>query len=298
MKFMPLPTNLSRRGPAWGPRAKAASLELELDAEAQGRRELEDCARAEERVIDRRDARRAGVNLERRVLTDGPLRVRHVEPVELEPQLAVLTDLNRVVGAEVEVPSRGRAVAARQGVDGRAARDGEALVVAVDGGRDQLVERDARLRAERGAQEQLERRAVGAVNLELVRAVVRQTPVGVLEQADEVEERRDVRVALAVVVAEQALVVTDQARIHVGRDELPVVGEALRRRDLERAVVAARAAEAADARSGARDVFGRLAVTSAARIEDEVGVAVVERAVLDDVALRAVDAAEAEREVL
>src|SRR5437660_2152672 len=116
-------------------------------------------------------------------------------------------------------------------------------------------------------------------------------PVGVLEQADEVEERRDVRVGLPVVVAEQALVVAGQAGEDVRRDQLPVLAEALGGGELERAVVAARVAEATDGRVAAGLVFRRLAAAAAAGVEDEVGVAVVERAVLDDVDLVAVDAA-------
>src|SRR4029079_9780231 len=80
-------------------------------------------------------------------------------------------------------------------------------------------------------------------------------------------------------------------------DELPVVREPLGGREFERAVVAARRAEAG-AELDAGQVLGRHVLTDAAAgVEEEVVVAVVKRAVLDDVVLRAVDAAEAEREV-
>jgi hypothetical protein len=59
-------------------------------------------------------------------------------------------------------------------------------------------------------------------------AVIRQPPVGVRQQADQVEQRDDVRVRLAIVVGEQPLVVANQAGVGVREDELPVVAEALR----------------------------------------------------------------------
>ena len=119
-----------------------------------------------------------------------------------------------------------------------------------------------------------------------MRAVVRQPPVGILQQADQVEQRGDVRVGLAVVVAEQPFVVADQAGVDVRGYELPVVAEPLRRREFDRTVVAAGVTEAPDRRVAASGLF-RGARVLAARIEEEVDAAVVERTVLDDVSLPA-----------
>ena len=92
------------------------------------------------------------------------------------------------------------------------ARNTEAFVVAVDrDAESELIERNTGLRAERSADQKFERRAIAAVKLELMRTIVWQPAIGVLKQADEIEQRSDVRIRLAVVVAEQAFVVTDQA---------------------------------------------------------------------------------------
>src|ERR1044071_6157282 len=115
------------------------------------------------------------------------------------------------------------------------------------------------------------------------------------EQTDEGEQRRGVRVRLAVVVTEQALVVSDQAGIHVGRDELIVVREPLGSGELERAVVTTSRTETTDVRVIAGQVFSRdeITGTAAARVEQEVVVTIVKRTVLDDLVLRTVDTTEA-----
>jgi hypothetical protein len=69
-----------------------------------------------------------------------------------------------------------------------------------------------------------------------VRAVVGQPSVTIRQQADQVEQRSDVRVGLAIVIAEQPLVVADQAGVDIRGDKLPVVRESLGGRELERAV--------------------------------------------------------------
>src|ERR1700675_4943213 len=69
-----------------------------------------------------------------------------------------------------------------------------------------------------------------------MRTIIWQTSIGVIEQALQVEQRSDVRVRLPVVVAEQAFVVTGQAREHVGSDELIVIRKSLGRRDFKCAV--------------------------------------------------------------
>ena len=45
--------------------------------------------------------------------------------------------------------------------------------------------------------------------------VVRQSPVGVRQRADQVEQRNDARVRMAVVVAEQSFVGADQAEVDI-----------------------------------------------------------------------------------
>src|SRR6187455_2332136 len=102
--------------------------------------------------------------------------------------------------------------------------------------RNQLVERYTGLRVEVSTNEEFPWRAIAAVELELVRPIVRQTSVGVGEQALKVEQRSDVRVRLPVVVTEQAFVVSDQAREHVGSDELEVIRKSLRGAELDGAI--------------------------------------------------------------
>ena len=117
-------------------------LELEFDAEAHIRRELEDSSGSEEWIVYRRDTGRTTVDLERRILTDCTLNVGYVEPVKLQAQLLVLADSDWVVRTDIEVVSRWRAIAASDRVDGRATRYSKTFVVAVDGVRNQLIKRN------------------------------------------------------------------------------------------------------------------------------------------------------------
>src|SRR6516162_7485892 len=66
-----------------------------------------------------------------------------------------------------------------------------------------------------------------------MRTIVRQTSVGVIEQALQIEQRSYVRIRLPVVVTEQAFVITGQAREHVGSDELIVISKPLRSCEFE-----------------------------------------------------------------
>src|SRR5215203_6195037 len=104
--------------------------------------------------------------------------------------------------------------------------------------RNQLVERYTGLCIKVPTNEEFEWSPVAAVELELVRPIIRQTSVSIREQALEVEQRSDVRVRLPVVVTEEAFVVTDQAREHVGSDELEIVRESLRSGELDTPVKA------------------------------------------------------------
>src|SRR5689334_8665994 len=152
--------------------------------------------------------------------------------------------------------------------------------------RNQLVERHTGLRIEVSTEEEFPWRAIAAVELELVWPIVWQTSVSVVEQALKVEQRSDVRVRLAVVITEEAFVVTDQAREHVGSDELEVIRKSLRGGELDCAVETLSATKALRrARintvcriagvAGAGCFFSR-SRTETAGIEDEVGVAVIE----------------------
>src|ERR1051325_10557196 len=145
--------------------------------------------------------------------------------------------------------------------------------------RNQSVERHTGLRIEVSTEEEFPWRAIAAVELELVRPIVGQTSVSVVEQALKVEQRSDVRVRLPVVITEEAFVVTDQARVHIGSDELEVIRKSLRGGELDCAVEPLSAAKARGSRArppGASRFFSG-ARSETARVEDEVGVAIIER---------------------
>src|SRR5688500_14600770 len=129
-----------------------------------------------------------------------------------------------------------------------------------------------------------------------MRTVVRETSVETIQQADEIEQAGDVRVRLAVVVTEQTFIVTNQAGEDVRSDELIVVRETLRCRNLQCAIVTASGSEATDARGVASQLFCG-SRTHAAWVEQEVGCAIVERTIFDDFILGAVDTAEADGQV-
>ena len=137
--------------------SKTSVLELELHTESKRRRELEDRSSAVERIRNRRDTRGTAVDQERLILFDSALVIENVEPIELQAELLILTQRNRVVSTQVQVVGRRRAVAAGERVDCRAARyateawNTEAFVVTIDRVRNQSVERNTRLRTERTA---------------------------------------------------------------------------------------------------------------------------------------------------
>src|SRR5262245_40569866 len=108
----------------------------------------------------------------------------------------------------------------------------------------QLVERRTGLDVEVPAHEKFPRGAVAAIELELMRPIVGQTSVSVIEQALEIEQRSDVRVRLPVVITEQTFVVTGQTRVNVRSQHLPVLGESLGRGELDGAIETLRTAKA------------------------------------------------------
>src|ERR1051325_9614310 len=166
--------------------------------------------------------------------------------------------------------------------------------------RNQSVERHTGLRIEVSTEEEFPWRAIAAVELELVRPIVWQTSVSVIEQALKVEQRSDVRVRLAVVITEEAFVVTDQAREHVRRDELEVIRKSLRGGELDSTIEALCATKAlwSVARTTRASRFFSGARAETARVEDEVGVAIVERTVFDDVDHGTINPAAAENDVV
>ena len=165
--------------------------------------------------------------------------------------------------------------------------------------RNQLVERSAGLHVEVSANQKLERSPIAAIELELMRTIIRQTSVGVVEQALKIEQRSDVRIRLSVVVTEEAFVVTGQAREHIGSDELIVVSKPLRGCELDGAVETLRAAETARRAGGtlARCSLGRAGLV-AAWIEDEVRVAIIKRAIFDHVSHVPINSTGTEGEIL
>lgn len=73
------------------------ALELELHTKPESGRELEDRSRTPERVWYRCDAGSAAVDKRSFVLAYCTLSIRHIEPVNLEPELAILAELYRVI---------------------------------------------------------------------------------------------------------------------------------------------------------------------------------------------------------
>src|SRR5439155_22076661 len=93
-----------------------------------------------------------------------------------------------------------------------------------------------------------------------------------------------------------------QAREYVRSDELPMVRKPLGSGNFDRAIETLCAAEATRYTAGgwvafAGGALGRARLV-ASRIEEEVGVAVIERAVFYDVPFMAIHAAEAQRQIL
>jgi hypothetical protein len=121
------------------------SLELELHAQADGRRVLEDQPLAEEWVANVRNARHSAGNEVRYILADCALCIGHVEPIKLEAQFLAFTDRDRIVDAKIQVKSRRRTVTPGERVDGRPTGYTETFVVSVNRVRDQRIERNTRL---------------------------------------------------------------------------------------------------------------------------------------------------------
>src|SRR6185369_4972917 len=180
------------------------------------------------------------------------LGVGNVEPFGRKPQFLRLGELDRIIKSEVEVPSRRTPIVADRTADaavsvdqgkignnGRTSRKAKSLIVSVDRMRYQLVERNTRLNVEVARKDKPPGRLVSAVKLELVRTIIRKPAVDIVKQADKIEQRSDVRISLAVVVAEEAFVVADQAREHVRHLECVVFRKPFVKREFETAIVSA-----------------------------------------------------------
>src|SRR6185295_12606253 len=213
-----------------------------------------------------RNSRHTRIDGEGVVQSHGALAIEYVEPIASQTQLFTFTNLNRIVNTQVEIHCRRSAVGTdaldsvgESSLSSRHRRNdcgstlyAKALVIAIDRMRNQHVERHTGLRIEVSTNEEFPWRAIAAVELELVRTIVWQTSISVIEQALKVEQRSDVRVILPVIVTEQAFVVTDQAREHVGSDELEVIRKSLRSGELDCAVEALSASKTPRSTTGRR----------------------------------------------
>lgn len=92
------------------------------------------------RELDRGGSWDAAVDSKRFVLSDCTLVVEDVEPIKLNPQLTNLPELNRVVGAEIQIVSCGRAISPSKRINSRAAGNVQTFVVAVQRMRDQEID--------------------------------------------------------------------------------------------------------------------------------------------------------------
>src|SRR5438552_9323734 len=118
--------------------------------------------------------------------------------------------------------------------------------------------------------EDFPRRPIGAGQFELMLPVIRQTTVEVFEQTDKIEQRRDIRIRLAIIVAEEAFVIADQARVCVRGDDLIVARESSGSREFDGPVVAPGMSKTSYRRIGARFVLGGLAMSPASGIEQKI----------------------------
>src|SRR4029077_11339657 len=101
-----------------------AYSELKLDPYTQRRRKLKARSLAVERIrkLDKVSARNAAVSSQRLVQCHGALAVEDIEPINLNPQLPILTKFDRVGGAQIQVIGCRRPISAGQRINRRAAR--------------------------------------------------------------------------------------------------------------------------------------------------------------------------------
>ena len=118
-------------------------LKLKLDPQTQRRRILEDRALPVERIgeLNRSGPGDPTVSSQGFVLSDRALLVSDVEPVKLNTQLPTLTQFDRIVGAEIQVVSRGRPSSPSKRINGCSSRNVKTFVVAVYRMRNQGAER-------------------------------------------------------------------------------------------------------------------------------------------------------------
>src|SRR5262249_42763581 len=156
----------------------------ELRSKPPGGWELEYSARAEVRIQEarRRCARDTAAESHGLILLNRALRIGHVEPIHLQPQFFVFTHFDWVVSAEIQLEGARTGRASGNRIDRRAARHAETFVLAVNRVWNQRVERDTGLCIEVTRDQQLPRRAVATVSLELMRSIVWQTSVRVGQQ--------------------------------------------------------------------------------------------------------------------
>src|SRR6185369_6568150 len=122
-----------------------------------------------------------------------------------------------------------------------------------------------------------------------MRTVIRKTSIHTVQKADQIEQRSDVWIRLAIVITEQAFVVPDQARIYIRSIERKIVRESSIKCKFKSSVKATCTTEAAHPWVAASLIFGVAVRTSDAagsdrlsRIEQEVAVAVIKRTIFDN----------------
>src|SRR5262245_16780385 len=207
-------------------------LERELRAKAERRRRLHDLRRSIKWIGHRRHSGHSAINREGLVQGDRSLTIEDIEPITTETQLTLFTNLDWIVNTQIKVHGRGRAIRAHaldpvreagfsrshDRNDRRPARHAHALVISIDYVRYQRIEGSAGLNVVIAADQQPPRSSITAVELELVRTIVRQPAISVVQQALQIEQRSDVRISLAIIVAEQAFVVAGETRVNVRSD--------------------------------------------------------------------------------
>ena len=154
--------------------------------------------------------------------------------------------------------------------------------------RNQGIERNTRLNVEVAGNDKLERCLVCTVELELMRTVIRKTSIHTVQKADQIEQRSDVRIRLAIVITEKAFVVTDQARVNIRDLISKVISKSFVERELKSAIITPCTAEAANRRIAASQILGVATYTARSRrkrltrVEQEVMITIIERTVLNN----------------
>src|SRR4029079_10959006 len=128
-------------------------------------------------------------------------------------------------------------------------------------------------------------------------AIVWQPSIRAWQETDEVKQRRDIRVSLTVVVAEETLVVTNQTRVHVRTNKLPVVRESLGSSEFQRTIITARGTKALSNALWRRET-GKSVSLALTCVEQEIILAIIERTIFNYVVLISINASGSKNEIL